>query len=100
MLWDTCHPAPDNLTNEASPPDNEDIVLVSMKSEGEQVTTNAAATNSNTVAVAALVGRPSTHSSKRLQQVQGSLVEYMGYQTPALNPSPNFCPVDPGSQRG
>ena len=29
----TCHPSPDNLANGNSPPDNEDIVLDSMKVE-------------------------------------------------------------------
>ena len=35
MLRDTCHPVPDNLTNEDSPPDNDDIALASMKSWGK-----------------------------------------------------------------
>ena len=33
-LRDTYHPAPGNLANEDSPPDNEDIVLASMKNRG------------------------------------------------------------------
>ena len=33
-LRDTYHPAPDNLANEDSPPDNEDIVFASIKSRG------------------------------------------------------------------
>ena len=51
---DTCHPAPDNLANEASLPDNENIALVSIKSRDKLVTIKDAAPNSNTVAVAAL----------------------------------------------
>ena len=51
---DTCHPAPDNLANEDSLPDNENIALASIKSRDERVTTKDAAPNSNTVAAAAL----------------------------------------------
>ena len=81
--FDTCHPAPDNLANEDSLPDNEDIALSSMKSRGERVTTKDATPNSNTVSAAALGGRPSTHSSGRPQHVQESLVDSMdsGYHT-------------------
>ena len=61
---DTCHPAPDNLANEDSLPDNENIAMASMKSRDERVTTKDAAPNSNTVAAAALRGRASTHSSE------------------------------------
>ena len=51
---DTCHPAPDNLANEDSLADNEDIALVStLKSRDEQVTTKDTAPNSNTVAAGA-----------------------------------------------
>ena len=39
----TCHPAPDNLANENSLPDNEDIALASINSRGERVTTKDAA---------------------------------------------------------
>ena len=81
---DTCHPAPDNLANEDSLPDNEDIALASMKSRGERVTTKDAAPNSNTLAVAALGHRPSTHSSERPQHVHESLVESMGSGYPAV----------------
>ena len=56
MLRDTCHPDPNNLANEDSLPDNEDIALASMKSRGERATTKDAASNSNTVASAALGG--------------------------------------------
>ena len=56
MLRDACHPDPDNFANEDSLPDNEDIALLSMQSRGEQVTTKDAASNSNTVAAAALGG--------------------------------------------
>ena len=52
--FDTCHPAPDNLANEDSLPDNENIAMASMKSRDERVTTKDAAPNSNTVAAAAL----------------------------------------------
>ena len=81
--FETCHPAPDNLANEDSLPDNEDIALSSMKSRGERVTTKDATPNSNTVSAAALGGRPSTHSSGRPQHVQESLVDSMdsGYHT-------------------
>ena len=80
---DTCHPAPDNLANEDSLPDNENIALVStMKSRDERVTTKDAAPNSNTTAAAALGGRPSTHSSER--HVQESLVDSMGSGHPAV----------------
>ena len=81
--FETCHPAPDNLANEDSLPDNEDIALSSMKSRGEQVTTKDAAPNSNTVAATALGGRPLTHSSGRPQHVQESLADSMdsGYCT-------------------
>ena len=51
---DTCHPAPDNLANEDSLPDNENIALDSIKSRDERVTTKDVAPNSNTVAAAAL----------------------------------------------
>ena len=82
--FETCHPAPDNLANEDSLPDNEDIALASMKSRGERVTTKDAAPNSNTLAVAALGHRPSTHSSERPQHVHESLVESMGSGYPAV----------------
>ena len=52
--FDTCHPAPDNLANKDSLPDNEDIALASMKSRDGRVTTKDAAPSSNTVAPAAL----------------------------------------------
>ena len=52
--FETCHPAPDNLANEDSLPDNENIAMASMKSRDERVTTKDAAPNSNTVAAAAL----------------------------------------------
>ena len=45
----TCHPAPYNLANEDSLPDNEDIALASMKGRGERFTTNDTAPNSNRV---------------------------------------------------
>ena len=52
---DTCHPAPDNLANDDSLPDNEDIASAcTMKSRDERVTTKDVAPNSNTVAAAAL----------------------------------------------
>ena len=51
---DTCHPAPDNLANEDSFPDNENIALASIKSRDERVTTKDVAPNPNTVAAAAL----------------------------------------------
>ena len=51
---DTCHPAPDNLANEDSLPDNENIALASIKGRDEQVTTKDAAPNPNTVAARAL----------------------------------------------
>ena len=76
ILRDHCHVALDNLANEDSPPDNEDIVLASMKSRGEQVITKDAAPNSNAFAAAALGGRPSIHSSERPQELQVSLVEF------------------------
>ena len=80
---DTCYPVPDNLANEDSLPDNENIALVStMKSRDERVTTKDAAPNSNTTAAAALGGRPSTHSSER--HVQESLVDSMGSGHPAV----------------
>lgn len=50
----TCHPAPENVTNEDSPSDNVNIVLASLKIGGERGTTKAATTNSNTVAAATL----------------------------------------------
>ena len=79
---DTCHPAPDNLANDDSFADNEDIALAStMKSRDERVTTKDTAPNSNTVAAAALGGPPSTHSSERPQHVQESLVDSMGSGT-------------------
>ena len=81
---DTCHPAPDNLANEGSLPDVEDIELASMKSRDERVTNKDAAPNSNTVAAAALGGRPSIHSSERPQHVQESLVDSMGSGYPAV----------------
>ena len=81
---DTCHPAPDNLANEDGLPDNEDIAWAFIKSRGERVTTKDAAPNSNTVAVAALGDRPSTHSSERVQHVLESLVESMGSGYPAV----------------
>ena len=62
--FETCHPAPDNLANEDSLPDNENIAMASMKSRDERVTTKDAAPNSNTVAAAALRGRASTYSSE------------------------------------
>ena len=37
--FETCHPAPDNLANEGSLPDNENIAMASMKSRDERVTT-------------------------------------------------------------
>ena len=52
--FETCHPAIDNLANEDSLPDNENITMASMKSRDERVTTKDAAPNSNTVAAAAL----------------------------------------------
>ena len=52
--FETCHPAPDNLANEHSLPDNENIAMASMKSRDERVTTKDAAPNSNKVAAAAL----------------------------------------------
>ena len=81
---DTCHPAQDNLANEGSLPDVEDVELVSMKSRDEQVTNKDAAPNSNTVLAAALGGRPSIHSSERPQHVQESLVDSMGSGYPAV----------------
>ena len=49
---DTCHPAPDNLANDDSLPDNEDIASAcTMKSRDERVTTKDVAPNSNAVAV-------------------------------------------------
>ena len=75
ILRDYCHAALDNLANEDSPPDNEDIVLTFMKSRGEQVITKDAEPNSNTFAAAALVGRPSIHSTERPQELQVSLVD-------------------------
>ena len=51
---DTCDPVPDNLANEDSLPDNENIAMASIKSRDERVTTKDAAPNSNTVAAAAL----------------------------------------------
>ena len=81
---DTCHPAPHNLANENSLPDDKDIALASMKSRGERVTTKDEAPNSNTIAAAALGIRPSIHSSERLQHVQKSLVDSMRSGYPAL----------------
>ena len=52
--FENCHPAPDNLPNEDSLLDNENIAMSSMKSRDERVTTKDAALNSNTVAAAAL----------------------------------------------
>ena len=52
--FETCHPAPDNLANEDSLPDNENIAMASMKSRDERVTTKDKAPNSNTVTAAAL----------------------------------------------
>ena len=52
--FQTCHPVPDNLANEGSLPDNENIAMVSMNSRDERVTNKDAAPNSNTVADAAL----------------------------------------------
>ena len=52
--FETCHPAPDNLANEDSLPDNENIAIPSMKTRDERVTTKDAAPNSSTVAAAAL----------------------------------------------
>ena len=49
--FETCHPAPDNLANEDSLPDNENIAMASVKSRDERVTTKDVAPNSNTVAV-------------------------------------------------
>ena len=82
--FETCRPAPDNLANEDSLPDNENIAMASMKSRGERVTTKDAAPNSNTIAAAALGIRPSIHSSERLQHVQKSLVDSMRSGYPAL----------------
>ena len=81
---DTCHPAPDNLTNEDCLPDNEGIALASMKSRGEQVTNKDAAPNSNNVAAAALGGWRSIYSSESPQHVQESLVDSMGSGYPAV----------------
>ena len=82
--FETCHPAPDNLANEDSLPDNENIAMASMKSRDERVTTKDAAPNSNTVAAAGLGGRPSMHSSERPQHVQEFLVDSMGSGYPAV----------------
>ena len=53
---DTCHPAPDNLADEDSILDNEDIALASMKTRDRRVTTKDAVLNSNKTAAAALGG--------------------------------------------
>ena len=53
---DTCHPAPDNLADEGSIPDNEDIALASMKTRDRRVTTKDAVLNSNKIAAAAIGG--------------------------------------------
>ena len=82
---DTCHSAPDNLANEDSLPDNEDVASAcTMKSRDERVTTKDAAPNSNTVAAAALGHRSSTHSSERPQHVQGSLVNSIASGYPGV----------------
>ena len=82
---DTCHPAPDNLANDDSLPDNEDIALAStMKSRDERVTNNGTAPNSNKVAAAALTGGHSTHSSERPQHVQEFLIDSMVSGYPGL----------------
>ena len=52
--FDTCHPTPDNLANEESLPDNENIALASIKRRDERVATKDTAPNPNTVAAAAL----------------------------------------------
>ena len=44
-LYDTWHPAQDNLTNGNIPPDNGNIGLTSRKSGGERITTRVAAPN-------------------------------------------------------
>ena len=66
MLWNTCHLALDNLTNEDSLPDNENIALASMNSRGEKITTKAAAPKSSTVTAVTSGAQPSTHYSDRL----------------------------------
>ena len=53
---DTCHPAPDNLADEDSILDNEDIALASMKTRDRRVTTKDAVLNSNKTAAAAIGG--------------------------------------------
>ena len=97
---DTCHPAPDNLANEDSLPDNEDIALASMKTRDERVTTKDAAPNSNKIAAAAIGGRPSTHSKERPQHVQESLVDSMGSGYPAIETGAHMGPsgVDPNDK--
>ena len=59
---DTCNPAQENLANEESLPDNEDIALASVKTRDERFTTKDTAPNSNTIAAAAIGVLPSTHS--------------------------------------
>ena len=59
---DTCHPAPDNLADEDSILDNEDIALASMKTRDRRVTTKDAVLNSNKTAAAAIGGWPSACS--------------------------------------
>ena len=81
---DTCYPAPDNLANEECLLDNEGNVLAYMKSRSERITTKDAAPISNTVAAAALWGRPLTHSSERQQHLQESLIDSMGSGYPTV----------------
>ena len=78
MQQNTCHSAPDSLTNEGRPPDNRNIALASMKSWVNELPLKAAAPNSNTVAAAPLDDRPTTCSSERPHQVQGPLIESLG----------------------
>ena len=56
MLRETYHPAPYNLTNKDSHPDNGDIALASIKSGGGRVNTKGGAQNSSTIAASVLGG--------------------------------------------
>ena len=82
---DTCHQAPDNLANDDSLPDNEDIAFAStMKSRDERVTNKCTAPSSNKFPAAALTGGPPTHSSEMSQQAQESLIDFMVSGYPAV----------------
>ena len=83
---DTCHPAPDNLANEYSPPDNEDTALVSMKSRDECFTTKDAAPNSNMFAAAALGGSIFNSLLIETTTCAGVLGRVYGFWVPCSGP--------------